>query len=132
MSDREPESQDRSERVTRSPAPRLSRSKRSPSRIYRDGEEKLSVDPTEIDEIITNYYETKLQLKELEAKEQRYKRMIHRLLDVTRASQIKGRALEVSRRTQRRRIITRKDCPREVFDQYSREMVVPMLFVRAL
>lgn len=114
------------------PPLRLSRSKRSPSRIYRQDDEKVSINPIEIDELITNYYETKLQLRELEAKEQRYKRLIHRLLDITQASQIKGRALEVSRRTQKRRHISKRDVPNDIWEQYSREMNVSMLFVKAL
>ena len=113
-------------------APRFSPSKRSPNRIYRDENEKLSLEPADIDDLITNFYETKMQMKELQQKEDRYKRLIHRLLDVTNTSQIKSRALQITKRVQRKRVMNKQDVPTEVWQQYSREIEVPMLFIQTL
>lgn len=110
-------------------APRFSPSKRSPNRIYRDENERISLEPADIDDLITNFYETKLQLKELQQKEERYKKLIHRLLDITHTSQIKSRALQITKRVQRKRIMTKQDVPEDIWKQYSREIEVSMLFI---
>lgn len=111
-------------------APRFSRSKTSPSRIHKAENEEVSLDPAEIDGLITDFYETKQQTQELMRKEKRLKNLIHRLLDITNSNLIKGRALELSRRVQQRRVITRSDVPQDVFDQYSRSIEVQMLYVK--
>lgn len=112
--------------------PRFSPSKRSPNRIYRDEKENVSLEPADIDDLITNFYETKMQMRELQQKEDRYKRLIHRLLDVTQTRQIKSRALQVTKRVQRKRILTKQDVPSEIWQQYSREIEVPMLYIQTL
>jgi hypothetical protein len=113
-----------------SKAPRHSRSKTSPSRIHKE-DDKISLDPAEIDDLITDFYENRTQLQELTRKEKRLKVLIHRLLDITNSNIIKGRALELTRKTQTRRVISRSDVPQDVFNQYSREIQVPMLYVRS-
>jgi phenylalanyl-tRNA synthetase beta subunit len=113
-------------------SPRFSPSKRSPNRIYRGENEKISLEPSDIDELITNFYETKLQLKELKQKEERYRRLIHRLLNVTNTNQIKSRALEVTKRVYRKRILTKQDVPEDIWIGYSRQIEVPMLFIQPL
>jgi hypothetical protein len=111
--------------------PRFSRSKTSPSRIHKVDDEKVSLDPAEIDDLITDFYETRTQLQELERKGKRLKALIHRLLDVTNSNVIKGRALELTRRIQKRRVITKSDVPQEIFDEYSRSIEVQMLYVKS-
>jgi predicted O-linked N-acetylglucosamine transferase (SPINDLY family) len=113
-------------------APRFSRSKTSPSRIRQTENEQVSLDPTEIDGLITDFYENKIQLQELVRKEKRLKALIHRLLDITNSNIIKGHALELTRKTQQRRIITRSDVPSDVFNQYSRQIEIQMLHIGAL
>lgn len=112
-------------------APRYSRSKTSPSRIHKTENDQISLDPVEIDDLITDFYENKAQLQELMRKEKRLKGLIHRLLDITNSNIIKGRALELTRRIQNRRIITRSDVPQDIFDQYSRPIEVPMLYIKS-
>lgn len=113
-------------------APRFSPSKRSPNRIYQDEKEKLSLEPADIDDLITNFYETKMEMRELQRKEDRYKRLIHRLLSVTNTNQIKSRALQITKRVQKKRIICKQDVPEEIWRQYSREIEVPMLCIKTL
>lgn len=88
--------------------------------------------PGEIDEIITLWQEAKIESKRLEAKEQEYKRILNQVLDLTGSDAIKGKFLQVERRVQKRRYLTRRMVPIEVFERYAKTSEISALYLREL
>lgn len=111
---------------------------RSPSRkrlssIHKeDVGEGISITPDEIDAIIERWDETRKEIKELEEKEKKYKKIITKIMDLTKADAIQGKDLKVTRRIQSRRFLSRANVPVEVYDQYSVVKDVTMMYIRAL
>jgi hypothetical protein len=114
------------ERKGRSP------SKRRLSSIDKDDDDELTINPKEIDELITSWYEAKTRRKELELKESKYKRMIHKILNLTGHDAIKGRDLMVTRKHQKRRIITKNLLPADIFAKYARTTEISFLYLKEL
>ena len=118
-------------------APRSSRP-RSPSRRRmssiekKNDDDELTIDPSEIDQLITSWYEAKNQMKELTEKERRYKRMLNKILDLTGGDAIKGRDLQVTRRIQKRRFISKNLVPEDVFDRYAKTIEISALYIKEL
>jgi regulator of sirC expression with transglutaminase-like and TPR domain len=119
---------------SRSPSTITRRRGRSPSKRRissidkKDGE--LSLNPDEIDDLITNWHDTKADIKELEVKEKRYKLLIHKLLDVTGSDAIKGKDLQVTRNSYKKILISKQMLPEDIFEKYSEEREIVCLRVK--
>jgi len=111
---------------------RTSPSRRKVSSIEKKDDDELTVNPTEIDELITNWYEVKNKIKELEEKEQRYKKLIHKLLDVTGSDAIKGKELMVKLSIQKRRFISKNLVPESIFNQYAKTQEIKFLTIKEI
>lgn len=95
-------------------------------------DDKLTINPTELDELIANWYETKNNIKQLEEKEAKYKGMIHKILDLTQSDAIKGKELQVTRRITKRLVISKKLLPGEIFDKYAKSMEISALYIKEI
>jgi hypothetical protein len=115
----------RSTYITRSP------STRRLSSIRKD-EEKLSVDAEEIDEMIMKWDLLRRQSKELREKEQKYRKIIARIMDLTESDVIKGKDLSVTRRHQRRTFLTKANVPPEIYQQYGQVKEIVMFYIKEL
>ncbi len=71
-------------------------------------------------------------MKSLEEKERRYKRMLNKILDLTKSDALKGKDLQVTRRIQRRRMISKNLVPAEVFEKYARVQEISALYIKEL
>jgi len=99
---------------------------------HKSFKEPEDISPGEIDEIITLWYEAKQESRKLAEKEKEYKRIINSILDLTGSDAIKGKLLQVERRIQKRRYISRNLVPLDVFDRYSKSQEVSSLYIREL
>lgn len=116
------------QRVPRSP----SRRRVSSIRKGEDDpdEDRLSITPSEIDELIERWNTAREQSRDLAKKEKKYRRLMEKIMDITGAQIIKGKELQVTRTTQNRRTISRADLPADIFQQYSKVKTVDMYYIR--
>ena len=116
------------QRVPRSP----SRRRVSSIRKGEDDpdEDRLSITPSEIDELIERWNTAREQSRDLAKKEKKYRRLMEKIMDITGAQIIKGKELQVTRTTQNRRTISGADLPPDIFQQYSKVKTVDMYYIR--
>lgn len=108
---------------------------RSPSKlrlstIQKNQNNDISITPDEIDEIIMKWYDVKIESKKLNEKEKKYKDIIQRIMDLTNNNVIKGKDLSVIRKFQKRKFISRENLPSDIFNEYSIEKSISMMYIK--
>ena len=75
----------------------------------------------EINTLIDKWYETKTQISSLEAKLDKYKKYVSKIMDNNNTNSISNKKYKISRKKMSRDIISKKDIPTDLWSKYSKK-----------
>lgn len=83
----------------------------------------------DIDNLLEKWFETKKEITKLEKKCETYKRFAEQIMNGKGTDKISNEDYKLSRRTLSRHAINRKDVPKEIWNQYSKEISYPAFYL---
>lgn len=105
-------------------------SKNSSSKRFTS--EKSSVSDDQLDELLREWSKIKKTIVEYEEKEAKCKKLIAKLMDEEDSDSLFSDSYIVKRRIQKRKTITQKDLPSEVWDKYARQIQFPVFTLKKI
>ena len=85
---------------------------------------------SELEKLFKEWYKLKAQLKRLEREEERIKKLVHRQMDLEDSNKISSRNYMCSRRNMIRDTLSKRNVPRDVWDQYKTSIKVKQLILK--
>lgn len=97
-------------------------------------EEKIPTDlsSSELESLLAEWSKIKSQISDLTTKEEKCKKLIHRLLDKEDDDSLYSDNYKVTRRIMSRSQIVRAEVPKDVWDQYSKKISYPVLYLKKI
>lgn len=105
-------------------------SKRRVSSVEVD--KKLNISIEEIDETIEKWSEVKEKIRILKEKEEKYKKIISKIMEVTNSDIIKGNDHKVIKVTRSQNMLLKQNIPKEIYDKYSIKKEVSFFYVKEI
>jgi len=101
-------------------------------RKNRSCQDHIPLTVEEIDKVISDWSDIKARLKELEEKDETYRRVMLNVFKTTGSDIIKGKNFQVIQRTYNKRTISRNLVPVDIFDRYAQTKEIQYVTLRRL
>lgn len=86
----------------------------------------------DLDTLFKEWYNLKKNLSKLQEREEDIKKMVNKIMKIEKTSKLEGDDFKVEKRYQKRKLISRKDLPEDIFDKYCKEKEIEILYLKKL
>ena len=88
------------------------------------------IDKNDINELLDNWYNTKLKITSLEKKCDKYKKYCEKILNKMEKNELSTSVYNLKRVTSTRSSVSKKDLPKNIWDQYSHQVTFSSFYLK--
>ena len=85
-----------------------------------------------LDDILSEWYKLKKNLKQLQEREDQIKKIVRVIMNNERSDKLKSDDYQVSKRTMNKTFLTKHDLPEELWNKYSKKKSIEALYLKRL